>query len=374
MRIAIELRRIVQSATAAARRRRSAGAVKRRWTLLLPVALLVTAPSLAGSSDLRIARDPSGVGLILPGGLWLSGDVTLAVDVPEHQPATGEIDDVSLLARYEPLDRLALFGELRLEDIVEVVEGEGVQTGSTETGSAEVLVERLYAETLLAPQLSARLGKVYTPFGLWNVITRAPLTWTVDRPAVTEDVFPERATGLSLLYQTTWQGWSLDATAYGPAQDEISFRRTEDTDTGLLFGTRLAGGRDLGPAYAALGLNSAGFRSRDQADWTTATGLDLEVSVGGHEITGEFTYRVPTTGGTEHGLYLQDAIPLLGQLYGVLRFEYFQPPKGRPAVGQLVGLFWRPVPNLVLKADYLFGTRQLENFQPGFQASVSLLF
>jgi hypothetical protein len=71
---------------------------------------------------------------------------------------------------------------------------------------------------------------------------------------------------------------------------------------------------------------------------------------------------------------LQDAIPLFGTLYGVLRFEYFQPPRGRAAVGQLVGLFWRPVPNVVLKADYLFGTRRVEDFQPGFQASLSLLF
>jgi hypothetical protein len=73
---------------------------------------------------------------------------------------------------------------------------------------------------------------------------------------------------------------------------------------------------------------------------------------------------------------VQDAFPLLGQLYGVLRFEYFQPPprRGRAAVGQLVGLFWRPTPNLVFRADYLFGTRTLQEFQPGVEASFSLLF
>ena len=335
---------------------------------LLLLALLVTSPSLARGSGLHVVRDPSGVGLMLPGRLWLSGDVTLAGEVLEGQPATGTIDDLSLLARWEPVDRFALFGELRLDDPVEVIAGEGAQTGS-----AEFLVERLYAEALLTPQLSLRLGKVYTPFGLWNVISRAPLTWTVERPAITENVFPQRATGLSVLYQTTWQGWSLDATAYGPAQDTITV--PSDADQGLLFGTRVGAGHALGPTFAALGLNSAGFRSRDGGNWTTATGLDLEVFAGGHEITGEFSYRVPASGdGGRHGLYLQDALPLFRELYGVLRFEYLQPPHGSAAVGQLVGLFWRPVPTVVLKADYFFGTRRLQDFEPGFRASFSLLF
>jgi hypothetical protein len=370
MRSAIELRRIVSRTAAATPRRRSSAAAALRRTLLVLALLLLTTPSIAADSGWRIARHPSGLGLLIPGRLWVSGDVTLKLDVPEGEPLAGELDDLSLLARWEPLDRFSLFGELRLEDLAEVVEGEGFVEATT------VLIERLYAEVLVTPQLSLRIGKVYTPFGLWNVISRAPLTWTVERPAITEDVFPERATGLSLLYQTTWHGWSFDATLYGPAQDEITFGNSE-FGRGLLFGTRVAAGRVLGPAFASLGVNAAGFRDRDESFWVTATGLDLQIDVGGHEITGELTFRLPASEKrSEHGLYLQDAFPLVGDLYGVLRFEYFQPPLGDPAVGQLVGLFWRPVPCLVLKADYLFGfgTRRLENFEPGFRASISLLF
>jgi hypothetical protein len=315
------------------------------------------------------------VGLLLPGRFWLSGDLTLSVEVPEGEPTVGELDDVSLLARWDPLDRLGFFGELRLEDVVEVIEGEGVQTDG-----ARVVPERLYAEVLLAPKLTLRLGKVFTPFGLWNVINRTPFTWTVEAPAITQGVFPQRATGLSLLYQTTWRGWSFDATAYAPAQDAMTFGRAEETQRGLLYGGRMAAGRTLGqafggPVFGALGVNAAGFRDRGSGEWRTATGLDLQVSVAGHEITGEFTWRLPANlRHPLHGLYLQDAIPLIGDLYGVLRFEYIQPPRGAAAVGQVVGLFWRPIPNLVLRADYLFGTRRLENFEPGFRASVSVLF
>jgi hypothetical protein len=372
LRTIIALRRICCKTVGTMLRRRSAAAVALRRIAPSLLLQLVTAPAIAGDWVPWIHRDPAGLGLLLPGRLWVSGDVTLAVGVPEGGPALGEIDDAILLARWEPLDRLALFGQLRVEDLLEVIDGEDVQTGN-----ANVVIDRLYAEVLLTPRLSLRIGKIFTPFGLWNSISRAPLTWTVEEPAVTDNVFPRRATGLDLLFQTTWRGWTFDATTYGPAQDQLSFRRGVDQGdrSGLLFGGRVAAGRDLGPAFASLGVNAAGFRSLDRADWKTATGLDLAVEAGGHQITGEFTYRVPTAGGRAvHGLYLQDAIPLFGNLYGVLRFEYFQPPRGRAAVGQLVGLFWRPVPNVIAKADYLFGTRRVEDFQPGFHASLSLLF
>jgi hypothetical protein len=346
---------------------------RRAWSavVVLPLALLLAASAPAEVVP-GVTRDPSGVGLIFPGNLWLSGDVTLTLDVPETQPTSFELDDVSLLARWEPFGRLAFFSELRLENLFEANEDEGLLTSG-----GELELERLYAEALLTPELSLRVGKVFTPFGLWNVISRGPLTWTVEEPAVTENVFPQRATGLSLIYQKTWRGWSFDATGYAPGQNQIQFRNAEDEslDSGLLFGGRVAAGRDFGPAYAALGLNAAGFTRRDSRVWATATGLDLAVSGWGHEITGELTYRVPAAGGRPmHGLYIQDAIPIVPTLYGVLRGEYFVPLKGPGVTAQLLGLFWRPTPNVVLRADYIFGTRRLERLETGFQASFSLLF
>jgi hypothetical protein len=348
-----------------------------RRALLVACATL----SLVGSSTSRaadVAWEP-GNGVLLPGGLWVAGDVTVGVEVPEDEPASAGLDDVSLLARWEVQPRFALFTEVRMEDLVEVVEGEGWETGRT-----EFAIERLYAEILVAPPLTVRLGKVFTPFGLWNVTHRAPYTWTTDEPAVADGLFPTRTTGLSLIYRTTWHGWSFDATAYGPAQDELRLHAPDDDepdDEGWLAGTRLAAGRAVGSAFATLGLNAAGFRPRDRARWTTATGLDLEIDVGGHHLTGELTFRVPDgPGRTTYGFYAQDAISLapLGRLardlYAVVRLEQFQPAHGRSAVGGLVGFYWRPVPALVVRADYLFASRTLDNLEPGFHASLAFLF
>ena len=44
------------------------------------------------------------------------------------------------------------------------------------------------------------------------------------------------------------------------------------------------------------------------------------------------------------------------------------------AVGGLVGLWWRPIPSVVLRADYFFTNRTLNHFEPGFRSAVSIMF
>ena len=366
------------SAARAARTRRT---TRPRAALALLIVLAFAGAAGAGAGeaeesarsedDIRVPPPSAGRGLSLPGGVWLAGDVTVSAEVPEGDPAKAELDDLSLLLRYEPVPRLAFFTEIRLEDSLELVEGEELIEGP-----ANVFVDRLYADWSLTPQLTVRAGKFFMPFGLWNVIHRAPLRWTVDEPAVVnEDVLPKHATGLSLTYQTTWHGWSLDATGYGPAQDELALRATKES--GLLFGGRAALGHSVGDAFVAVGLNAAEYRPDNAKRWTESYGLDVDATFRSHHLTAELIYtRLPgrPRGRDQHGLYLQDVVPITDTLYGVVRFEYFQPPRGRTATGQLIGLFWQPIDHVILKANYQFADRKLENLVPGFLASVSFIF
>jgi hypothetical protein len=331
-------------------------------------------PSEPNQEGIRLVHPGGEGGLSLPGGLWLGGDLTFATEVPERGPASTEVDELSLLVRYEPVPRLSLFSQVLLEDTLEVVEDEGLNLGP-----GNLSVERLYADWLVTPRFTLRAGKFFTPFGLWNVVRRAPLTWTVERPAITEGVFPQHATGLNLIYQTTWHGWSLDATGYGPAQDELAFRKSDELDEdGLLFGGRAALGHSVRSAFVAVGLNAAGFAPQADTRWTEVYGVDLDANVRNHHLTAEFTYsRLPAPPrGSRHGLYVQDVLPLTDTLYGVLRVEYFQPPRGHAATGQLIGLFWRPLPYLIVKADYQFADagREVDHPRAGFVAAISLIF
>src|SRR5262249_47275128 len=118
---------------------------------------------------------------------------------------------------------------------------------------------------------------------------------------------------LQLVYQTAWRGWSLDATAYGPAQDALSLNGDED-ESGSIVGGRFAIGHTIGPAWVALGVNGAGIAKGFHDPWHGLGGVDLDVTAYGHLITGELYYgpaQAPRHGDTEWGTYVQDAIPLV---------------------------------------------------------------
>lgn len=313
-------------------------------------------------------EDFSGGYSIAGTGLWLGGDATLEIRVPKDGAASAFVEP-ELLLRWEPTPTLAFFTETKLDEPVTWTSGRGV-----ERGSRVLAIERLYLDWNPLPELTARGGKFLTPFGLWNQIRRAPLAWTVERPVVTERFFPEHATGLQLLYQTGWRGWSLDATAYGPAQDELSLTGDDD-ESGSIAGGRVAVGRAFGPAWVALGLNGAGIADGFADPWHAVGGFDLDVTAFGHLLTSELYYGPPRTGRTDNewGFYLQDAIPLADGLHGVLRFEHYDGPGDALEAG-VFGVAWRPWRHLILKVDYQAGNRDVEDYERGFFASVTLFY
>jgi hypothetical protein len=301
---------------------------------------------------------------------WIGGDLTLAATVPESGAASFELDDVNLLARYEPLPRLSFFSETRLENTLKVSQGRGAQVESS-----DVFVERLYADWLAGPHLTIRIGKFLTPFGVWNQIRRAPLTWTIERPLVTERTFPEHTTGLAVIYQATLHGWSIDATGYGPAQDELPLRSSDESDL-TLVGGRVAVGHEVGSAYLNAGLNAAGAERRHSTGLQPVAGADLNLTIAGNDLLGEFAYaRSPEDRiDDEWGLYVQDAVPLRDDLYGVVRYEHFRSFRDGAIDAGLVGLAWRLRTHFILKLDYQLTDKPSDDVPRGLLASFALFF
>jgi hypothetical protein len=323
------------------------------------LALIATARSqasdLEASSAPPLVRDVEGGGYqVGESGLWLGGYATLNFEAPESEPLDLSLNDLGLLARYELTPSLAFFNETDLVDTVTLTEGEGVQRGSR-----VLLLERLYLEWAATSELSIRFGKFLTPFGIWNVIRRSPLTWTVDRPVATQSAFPDHTTGASLLYQTTRHGWSVDATAYGQAQDEL-VRGASDISASADGGARVVAAHALGSAYVAIGASAIGFKNVDTNRWENSEGADLDVTFLRTHLTGELAYtHVREPGASdEFSFYLQDVIPLYGSLFGVFRYEHIAPRRGPTVNGELVGLAWRVVPHVLLKADYQFADHE----------------
>src|SRR5262249_8621395 len=149
MRVVIEAER-ARRTTSAVLRHAAASALRAVGPVVLARGLAASAG--AESSARAIWPNSLGNGLELEHGLWIAGDVTVHGQVPEQGPSRVEIDDLSFLARWELTTRLALFGELRMEDFFEAVAGKGVLSSQW-----QVVVERLYAGALGAPARSVPL-------------------------------------------------------------------------------------------------------------------------------------------------------------------------------------------------------------------------
>jgi len=296
----------------------------------------------------------------------MSGFMNLTGEIPESGPANATPDDLAILVRYQPYAKLALFNETAFDDAVLVEDGRGVHTGHD-----VVSLQRLYLEVAPTPSLTIRAGKLLTPFGLYNLIRRAPLTWTVERPVSTEQAFPVHTTGMSVAYQTTKSGWTLDATAYGQAQDEL-VRRSDEKSSSAMGGGRFAAAHSVGSAFVSAGLNAATFDDRDSKHWETAVGLDTEITISSHLVMAEGNYVV-RNGPDGWGLYVQDVAPLVGDLYSVLRYEHFD-FEADATNGWLIGLAWRFKPQVVFKLDYQFTDRNTDQLNSGLQGALSLSF
>jgi len=348
------------------------------WSLMNALAVLMIMMLARSAHGADAVEDPGSRLMQVENGgysvpkipVWLGGDLTVQGTVPQNDRAKLELDDINLLVRFEPLPRLSFFSETRLENTFTITEGQGGHLDSS-----DIFIERLYADWLATPHLTIRVGKFLTPFGVWNQIRRAPLTWTVERPLVTENTFPEHTTGIGLIYQATLHGWSIDGTLYGPAQDALPLRSS--TEAGVtLVGGRVAAAHQIGDAYLTVGLSGGGAERRQHAGLQPMAGTDINLSFAGNDLLGEFAYaRSPERFvDDEWGLYLQDSFPLFDSFYAVARYEHFRSfNTGAIDIG-LLGFAWRLDTHLIVKANYQLTTKPSEDVPRGFLCSFALFF
>ena len=340
---------------------------------LLTVALSVAPSARAVEPEETTATAEASQGWrIGDSGFWVGGYVNNVLALPDGAPNSFTLTDVGVLLRYDLTPRITLFNETDLEDSLSWVDGDGVTVGTR-----VLLLERLYMDWQPRPDVTLRLGKFLTPFGLWNVVRRAPLTWTVEAPLISEGFFPERITGAGAGFQTTVQEWTVDATGYGQSTHEL-YRGASDTTASAAGGGRISAGHTFGRFYLEVGSSGVGFDNSDNQRWQYAVGSDFACTGLGNYLQAEFTYGWTTGLPDQWGLYVQDALPLpvpfIDELWGVARYEHFEPMRGPTLNGAVLGLAWRPLPWLFLKADYQLSNVESDDFDRGFLGGIVVFF
>lgn len=316
------------------------------------------------------ASPETGEGLTLGDtGIPLGGYATVSVADLYGEPSRAALDSLSLFLSWEGPTRWSAFAEMELENALIL------QRGDSTTDEAHVDLERLHLDYAASDAVKVRIGKFLTPVGRWNLIHAAPLTWTTSRPLITEATFPTNATGAMLYGSIAALGQPLDYYLYASPGEELL--PDPDIDTFKeAYGARIAYG--LG-ATAQIGFSYVNFEQEDEPDeHKTLWGLDFLWTLGRVELTGEWARRTRNAGGAsgdERGLYVQAVAPIAGRLYGVLRYESFEPADAGDGLHlYLGGLTYRWSKSLVLKGEFREAVENAIGAPEGFLASAAVLF
>jgi hypothetical protein len=294
-------------------------------------------------------------------GLRLGGYSSLELHRDEGDVPRLSLAELSFFVIFDPFERVHLFSELEIEDLVRVdTKGHGG------TADNRFEVERLYADLNLRDELQIRLGRFLTPVGRWNVIHAQPLVWTTSRPLVTDLPFDNNTTGAMLFGE---MGERLVYSLFGQFVKDFESRPQYQSQR-YSAGARLAA--DLHPG-ASIGATFLSFR--DNHRWHQLGGTDLAWNRDPLELLAELTADgAEGLSGVQWGTFVQAAVatPLWVHLVG--RYEYFDPRGEQPIHLVDLGIAYRPMSFLLLKAEYLIASRSSDLAEPGFKSSISLLF
>jgi hypothetical protein len=312
-----------------------------------------------------------GQGLLLgDSGFTLGGYANASV----HETAgdndwVAALDALSLFLWWDDGDAWHFFAETALTDAVLL------QPGDTTIDEAYFGLERFYVDYVWRDAAKFRIGKFLTPVGRWNLIHAAPLVWTTSRPLISENTFPTNATGLMMYGVLPLGEDGVEYSLYASVGKELFPRPRVDT-----FSEAVGGHLSYSPLpHLQLGFSYVDFElDRLGEERRKLYGVDLHWSYRRYELTAEYAYRANRMfdgSRDEQGGYIQAVVPLTQKLYAVARYESFHQSGAQQDMNlYLIGLNYRLLPILALKAEYGRATDNDIGLVDGYKASIAVLF
>lgn len=364
-------------------RRRDLGPAPRKPTRVLLLALLLGLRTVAvcaepsGASEAEALAADTSIGRIeyRPGrGLRLGdtrvtigGFTTAEADRLQGGEASGKLEGPHFFLSFDPLPSVHLFSELEMGDLVTwATDQEGARS---HLGFG---VARAYGDFSASDALNLRFGKFLTPIGLWSPVPAEPFVWTTSEPLIVENVFADSVTGAMASGRTFAASGAFSYSLYGSFLDPLDPDPGEEPPryaAGTYLEWASLEGWLLGASYYASQAESGPWHNLGGIDGLWLPNERVELSA--EAVFGEGT----RSNGALWGLYAQAVVETVDTLYAVGRYEHFDPPGGGHSINLFdVGLTWIPVYYLRLKADYSFADHRDELAEPGFRASLSLLF
>lgn len=338
-----------------------------KWIVGVFIAASPVSPVMAGEYHL-------GEGYTL-GNMNLAGYVNLVAEAPHDGKTEIVGDDLSLFGSGRFNRYLNPFFE------VEITGATFWRESSTllADNKPDLVLERLYNDSLLTDNLTLRIGKMLTPIGEWNTIHAAPLVWTTTRPMTTYRGFPEYTSGLALSYQPqnaklpeTQVFWQPDG-EIRPKPRSLATREYLHT-----AGVHLNWANGLTDKLG-ISLQHADVNHKDESQ--TLLGLNFKKTLGKFQFETEATHthingqNPARVRDDEWGAYVLGSYALNDKWSALARHEHFADrDTAQGSRNTLLGLVWRPDPAIACKLEYVKQDGARLDIGSGFYASFSVLF
>ena len=247
--------------------------------------------------------------------------------------------------------------------------GEGAPEGTDVSGEGQVAVENAWMEYAHNRLLNVRVGKQLSPQYWWQ--NHYPnLTLSTDQPIYLRELFPPELVGV-MVHGTAAKptGQSELAVNYRVYLSNNQFEGNSQADLrdGKSWGGRVQVRLPTGGRLKRFDV--AGDLYRGQIALVTQElvddhvyGLESQIEVDRFQLQAEYA-RGRTLGQTRYGYYVQPAVRLADTWTTFYRIEQLDSPRiQRAELRHLVGLNFRPYPQIAIKAEYYRGVPQERSF------------
>lgn len=299
-------------------------------------------------------------------GLVLGGFVNVKAEEADEGGAEFSLDTLNVFLIFDRFDRLRSVAEIQLKDIF--------SADDAEVGFQDFAFDwrRLFGDFTVSDELRVSVGTFLTPVGYWNSILATPLTWSTERPLISEEIFFQETTTGVMLHGASdladgQVAYSMFTQFMDPIEDDPELDPPDHTG-GLRLQYRSGAAWAAGVSYQAAG---------ESSDWTHLGGVDFFWQRGRGEILAEAMYQQGEGLDSAHwGGYLQGVVEMVEPLYLVGRYERFDPESPMRAFNVFsVGATYKPYPFMALKAEYRFADPVPEEDNPqGLFTSFTTLF
>jgi len=236
---------------------------------------------------------------------------------------------MSLMFKKQVNEKLKFFSEIEFEDAPHI---KGSSTSSTVAG--KIFLEAVNLDYMLSSSTTLRVGRFFTPAGIWSVDHYPPFVATQIRPQHIRKVFPQLTDGAAITGQHAVGNTFVSYDLFVGNGETKAFFGDKDYNSSKAVGLRVNAAL---PVLDRFEVGATGYKDKTLLDPTTgieeqksAYGVHMLAKLGAIRVKAEYAkgeyepLPTPSTSYTRTGYYIQPSYDINKWTLGY-RYDYFEP-------------------------------------------------